>query len=89
MCPFMDGTGRKKFDIFGDSLWSNIAPPLIFCPVWKLPPPIWKFLAPPYRESMGQSGLLMFCCFFFWYPDFEVNKSERQKGSKLHKSPYC
>ena len=37
-----------------------------------IPPPIWKFLAPPNRKSMGQSGSLM----NFLYPDYEVNKAE-------------
>ena len=49
-----------------------------------IPPPIWKFLAPPNRKSMGQSrSLMIFLC-----PDYEVNEGENQKGSKLHRSPF-
>ena len=50
-----------------------------------IPLPIWTFLAPPNRKTMGQSGLLM----MFLYPDYEENEAENQKGSKLHRSAYC
>ena len=48
-----------------------------------IPPPVWKFLAPPNRNSMAQSGSLM----IFLSPDYEVNEAENRKGSKLHRSP--
>ena len=34
-----------------------------------IPPPIWKFLAPPKRKSMGQSGSLMIFCIQTMTPD--------------------
>ena len=40
-----------------------------------IPLPMGKFLAPPNRKSM--------------YVNYEVNKAENRKGSKLHRSPYC
>ena len=42
-----------------------------------IPPPIWKFLAPPNRKSMGQSGLLM----LFYIQTMKWMKLETRDGS--------